>query len=153
MKLSKNREKYLLEKYFNTKKNKNLPTHISQLGCRDCDTSDEDLFFITQYVSKIDRLSIGGSFVTKEGLEYLKKLIRVEYLDLKGVPINDDNLDCILHLKDVNYLYIKHTDISIKGIYTLLRVFSNLETLIADIDYQDEELLKLWRKEFPNCDF
>lgn len=153
MKLSKSRERYLLEKYFYTKNTKNLPSRLSQFGCRDDNTSDEDLFFITQYVTEIDRLAIGGSLVTKNGLEYLKKLSRVEYLDLKSMRLNDDNLDCILHLKDVSYLYVKHTDVSMDGIYKLLCTFTKLDTLVSDIYREDEALLKRWKNEFPNCKF
>ena len=97
MKISKSREKYLLEKYFGTKNKKNIPLHLSQFGCRDSDVADEDVFFITQYVTSIGHLVIGGTFVTAAGLECLKKLKEVEYLDLRSMPLRDDNLDCILH--------------------------------------------------------
>ncbi|VBB45008.1 hypothetical protein TRIP_D300026 [uncultured Paludibacter sp.] len=152
MKLSKNREKYLLEKYFQTKNTKNIPSHITQFGCRDCDTTDEDLFFITQYVTEIDRLSLGGSLVTKDGLEYLKKLTKVNYLDLAEVPLSDENLDCILHLQEVDYLYIKHTKVTSKGISQILQSFPKLETLLADIENDEESLIEFWKNKYPKCE-
>ena len=97
MKLSKSREKYLLEKYFQTKNNKNVPTYLNQFGCKDGDTSDEDLYFITQYATEIDNLVLRNSFVTEYGLEFLRKLKSVKCLDLRGLNLNDENLQCILH--------------------------------------------------------
>lgn len=152
MKLSKSREKYLLQTYFNTKNNRNIPKHLSQFGCRDCDTTDEDLFFITKYVTSIDRISLGGSFVTKDGLEYLKKLENASYLDLRSVPLNDDNLDCILHLENLEYLYIKFTNVSAKGISTILKSFPKLETLIATINSQESDWIEIWQKEYPDLE-
>lgn len=110
--LSRSREKYLLQTYFNTKNIKNIPAHISQFGVPDGDTSDETLFFITKYVTSIDRLVLRGSSVTEEGLQLLKKLKQVYYLDLGSMALHDDNLDCILHLHQLAYLYIKHTHVS-----------------------------------------
>ena len=153
MKISKSREKYLLQKYFYTKNVKNIPNFLSQFGFRDSDTSDEDLFFVTKYVSNINRLSLGGSLITKNGLEYLKKIKIVAYLDLAEVPLDDSNLDCILHLKEVNYLYIKHTNVSVNGISKILKNFTMLENLVAEINTQDKDVLEFWIKEYPNCEF
>lgn len=152
IKLSKNREKYLLEQYFKTKNKKHIPASISQFGCRDSDITDEDLFFITQYVTRIDRLAIGGSFVTEEGLQYLKKLQYVEYMDLKSMPLNDDNLDCILHLKDLEYLYIKFTDVSPKGISKILESLPNLKTLISQIPENESHYIEIWQKQYPEIE-
>ena len=152
MKLSKGKEKYLLEKYFKTKNNKNIPTHLSQFGHRSSDTTDEDLFFITQYVSEIDRLSIGESYVTIYGLEYLKRIKRVEYLDLRGMPLNDNNLDCILHFVDLEYLDIKSSNVTSIGISKILETFSKLETIRIDIPIRDKYYLESWEKKYPNCD-
>ena len=142
----------MLEKYFQTKSAKNIPPHLSQFGCRDCDTTDEDLFFITQFVSEIDRLSLGGSLVSEDGLQYLKKLRQVKYLDLSSVPLNDNNLDCILHLTDVEYLYLKHTEISSKGIARVLQAFPNLETLIADIETSEVNMIEIWQAQYPKSE-
>ncbi|MCE3074356.1 hypothetical protein [Chryseobacterium gwangjuense] len=152
IKLSKNREKYLLEKYFSTKNNKNIPAYLSQFGCRDSDLTDNELFFITQYVTHIDRLAIGGSFVTEEGLQYLKKLKNVEYLDLRSMPLNDDNLDCILHLENLEYLYIKFTDVTVNGILKILQAFPKLQTLIAGIPENDNHLIEVWQKQYPEIE-
>ena len=140
MKLSKARQKHLLENYFGTKNAKNIPEKLYVFGCRDCNTSDEELFFVTQYVTEIENLILGGTLVTKLGLEYLKKLKKVNYLDLKEMPVDDENLDCILHLKDMEYLYIKHTEISNKGIAKILKSFPNLKTIVADIPDADLEI-------------
>ncbi|WBV60832.1 hypothetical protein PFY12_01625 [Chryseobacterium camelliae] len=152
IKLSKNREKYLLEKYFNTKNNKNIPVYLSQFGCRDSDLTDEDLYFITQYVTHIDRLAIGGSFVTEEGLQCLEKLKNVEYLDLRSMPLNDDNLDCILHLENLEYLYIKFTDVTVNGISKILQSFPKLQTLLAGIPQNESHLIEIWQKQYPEIE-
>lgn len=152
IKLSKNREKYLLEKYFNTKSKKNVPAHLSQFGCRDGDTTDEDLFFITQYVTEIVRFAIGGSFVTESGLQYLKKLKKVEYLDLRSIPLNDDNLDCILHLENLEYLYIKFTNVTVNGISRILQAFPKLQTLIAEIPQNERHFIESWQKQYTEIE-
>lgn len=64
--------------------------------------------------------------------------------------VDDENLDCILHLKDMEYLYIKHTEISNKGIAKILKSFPNLKTIVADIPDADLEILI---KQYPNCEF
>lgn len=151
--LSKNREKYLLEKHFRTKNKKDIPSYLSQFGCRDGDTTDEDLAFITQYVTHIDRLILGGSFVTEHGLEYLKKINTVAYLDLRSVPLHDHNLDCILHFKNLKYLYIKFTPVTASGISTMLEAFPELETLIAEISPNDSDLVERWEKQYPTVNF
>ena len=110
------------------------------------------MFFITQFVSDIDRLSLGGSLVSEEGLQYLKKLKKVKYLDLGGVPLNDNNLDCILHLTDVEYLYLKHTEVSSKGISRILQAFPHLETLIADIEPAESNMVETWQAQYPQCE-
>lgn len=150
--LSKSQEKHLLQTYFNTKSNKNIPAHISQFGVPDGDTTDETLYFITKYVKAIDRLVLRGSYVTEDGLQLLKKLQQVYYLDLGSMALHDGNLDCILHLTMVEYLYIKHTDITVKGIYRLLQTFTGLQTLVANIKAEDEVIVAPWYKEFPNCE-
>lgn len=150
--LSKSQEKYLLQTYFNTKNNKKIPAHISQFGVPDGDTTDETLFFITKYVKAIDRLVLRGSYVTEEGLQLLKKLEQVYYLDLGSMALHDGNLDCILHLHQLEYLYIKHTNITVKGIYRLLHTFTGLQTLVANIKPEDELIVAPWHEEFPNCE-
>lgn len=152
IKLSKSREKHLLEKYFSTKNKKNIPAYISQFGCRDSDLTDEDLFFITQYVTHIDRLAIGGSFVTENGLQYLKKLKHAEYLDLRSMPLNDNNLDCILHLDNLEYLYVKFTGVTAKGLSEILQSFPKLQTLIAEIPQSDSDIVELWQKQYPDIE-
>lgn len=152
IKLSKSREKYLLEKYFNTKNKKNIPAYLSQFGCRDGDTTNEDLFFITQYVTEIDHLALGGTFVTEHGLQYLKKLNNVKYLDLRSMRLNDDNLDCILHFKNLEYLYIKFTDVMVNGISKMLQSFSKLQTLIAEIPENESTIIKLWQQQYPKVE-
>jgi len=150
--LSKSQEKYLLQTYFSTKSNKNIPAHISQFGVPDGDTTDETLYFITKYVTAINRLVLRGSYVTEDGLQLLKKLEQVYYLDLGSMALHDGNLDCILHLHQLEYLYIKHTDITVKGIYRLLHTFTGLQTLVANIKPEDELIVAPWYKEFPNCE-
>lgn len=150
--LSKSQEKYLLQTYFNTKSNKNIPAHISQFGVPDGDTTDETLYFITKYVKAIDRLVLRGSYVTEDGLQLLKKLEQVYYLDLGSMALHDGNLDCILHLHQLDYLYIKHTDVSVHGIYRLLKAFPALQTIIANITSEEKALTEPWEKEFPNCE-
>lgn len=150
--LSKSQEKYLLQTYFNTKNNKNIPTHISQFGVPDGDTADETLFFITKYVKTIDRLVLRGSYVTENGLQLLKKLEQVYYLDLGSMALHDGNLDCILHLHQLEYLYIKHTNVTAHGIYRLLKAFPALQTIIANIKTEDESVAAAWAKEFPHCE-
>lgn len=150
MKFSKARKKYLLENYFGTKNDKNIPKNLYVFGCRDCNTSDEELFFVSQYVTEIENLILGGTLISKQGLQYLKKIQKVTYLDLKEIPINDQDLDCILHLKNVEYLYIKHTGITINGIIEILKSFSSLKTIVADIPSADLETLQ---KQYPNCEF
>lgn len=125
---------------------------MSQFGVPDGDTSDETLFFITKYVTSIDRLVLRGSSVTEEGLQLLKKLKQVYYLDLGSMALHDDNLDCILHLHQLAYLYIKHTDVTADGIYRLLKAFPALQTIIAHIKAEDETLVAAWTKEFPHCE-
>jgi len=150
--LSKSQEKYLLQTYFNTKNNKNIPTHISQFGVPDGDTSDETLFFITKYVKTIDRLVLRGSYVTEDGLQLLKKIEQVYYLDLGSMSLHDGNLDCILHFSKLEYLYIKHTNVTANGIYRLLKTFPSLQTLIANISSEERALTEHWDKEFPDCE-
>jgi hypothetical protein len=152
IKLSKSREKYLLEKYFKTKNKKNIPVSISQFGCRDCDTTDEELFFITQYVTEIHHLALGGTFVTENGLQYLKKLKNVEYLDLRSMGLTDDNLDCILHFENLEYLYIKFTDVTVNGISKILQAFPKLQTLIAQIPQNESYTIELWEKQYPEIE-
>lgn len=152
MKLSKSREKYLLQKYFNTKSDKNIPTHLSQFGMRSGDTNDEDLYFVTLYVTEIDRLSIGDSFVTIHGLQYLKKLKKVIYLDLRGVALTDDSLDCILHFAELEFLDIKNSEVTAAGILKILVSFPKLETLRIDIPIEEEAHLNSWKKKFINCE-
>lgn len=152
MKISKSREKYLLEKYFNSKNKKNIPVYLSQFGCRDCDTTDEDLYFVTQYVTSIDHLVLGGSFITESGLHYLKKLTSTEYLDLRSMPLNDGNLDCILHLESLEYLYIKFTGVTANGISIILKSFPNLKTLIAEIRQEESRFIELWQKQYPSVE-
>jgi hypothetical protein len=150
--LSKSQEKYLLQTYFNTKNNKNIPAHLSQFGVPDGDTTDETLFFITKYVKAIDRLVLRGSFVTEDGLQLLKKLEQVYDLDLGSMALHDGNLDCILHFSKLEYLYIKHTNVTANGIYRLLKAFPALQTIIANITSEEKALTEPWAKEFPNCE-
>ncbi|WP_445711358.1 hypothetical protein [Flavobacterium sp.] len=152
MRLSKTREKYLLQKYFNTKSDKNIPDHLSQFGMRSGDTTDEDLCFITQHVSAIDRLALGDSFVTIHGLDYLKKLKKVLFLDLRGIPLTDEKLDCLLHLAELEYLDIKNSQVSLQGVLKILISFSKLETLRIDIPIEEEAHLNSWKKKFINCE-
>lgn len=152
MKLSKSREKYLLEKYFQTKNTKNIPIYLSQFGCRDGDTSDEDLYFITQYVTEIDNLVLRNSFVTEYGLEFLKKLKSVKYLDVRGRNLNDDNLDCILHFANLEDLDIKSCNVSSNGIQQILESFPKLNTIRVDIPIADERFLNSWKEKYKNCD-
>ncbi|MFZ6025154.1 MAG: hypothetical protein ACOYVG_11960 [Bacteroidota bacterium] len=134
--LSKSQEKHLLQTCFNTKSNKNIRDHISQFGVPDGDTTDETLYFITKYIKAINRLVLRNSFVTEVGLQYLKKNEQVFYL----------------HLNMVEYLYIKHTDITVKGIYRLLKNLPALQTLIANIKKEDAALTDQWVKDFPHCE-
>lgn len=152
MKISKSREKYLLEKFFQTKNKKDIPTYLSQFGCRDCETTDEDLYFVTRYVTRIDRLSLGGSLVTKAGLKYIKELKEVEYLDLRSMALDDENLDNILHLYNLEYLYVKFTHISTNGISRILESFPDLQNLIAEIDQKDINLIEQWELQYPNVE-
>ncbi|HYE56052.1 MAG TPA: hypothetical protein VD996_14480 [Chitinophagaceae bacterium] len=149
--LSKSKEKHLLQVYFNTKNSKNVPSHIAQLGAPDSDITDEELHFITKYVVTIDRVFLSNSFVTEEGLLLLKKLRQVCYLDLTGLPLNDENLDCILHFDQLEYLDVNRTKISPHGIYRILQSFPKLETLIASIPSKEAHFQPSWEKEFPRC--
>lgn len=151
--LSKSQEKHLLQTYFNTKNNKNIPTHIAQFGAPDSDTSDETLFFITKYVDSIDRLDLRGSFVTADGLQLLKKLKHVLFLDLGSLPLNDDNLDCILHLTMLQHLHIRHTEVSADGAELLLRSFQHLEDFGVHLNENDMLRGETWEKTYPNCEF
>lgn len=152
IKLSKSREKYLLETYFNTRNPKDVPNHLSQFGCRDGETTDEDLFFITQYVTSIDRLALGGNLVTEQGLQYLKRLQSVSYLDLKSMPLGDDNLDCILHLQNMEYLYIKFTNVTAEGISRILNSFPSLQTLVAAVNPSEQHMISVWQKQYPHLE-
>ena len=151
-KLSKSREKYLLEKHFKTKSAKNIPVSLTQFGCRDGETTDEDLFFVTTYVIRIDRLALGGTLVTENGLQYLKKLESVEYLDLRSMALNDNNLDCILHLRNLQYLYIKFTDVTVVGISKILDAFAGLQTLVAEIPKEAVEIIAGWQAQYPSVE-
>ena len=152
MKISKSREKYLLEIFFGTTRKKDIPEHLSQFGFRDFETSDEDLFFITQYILSIDRLILGGSLITENGLNFLKKLKNVKELDLRSLPLDDNNLDSILHFENLEYLYIKFTNITSKGISTILRSFPKLRILVAEIKESETHLIALWEKEYPEVE-
>lgn len=151
--LSKSQEKHLLQTYFKTKNNKNIPRHISHFGAPDSDTSDETLFFITKYVDSIDWLMLRGSFVTATGLELLKKLKQVYFLDLGSMPLNDDNLDCILHLNMLTDLYIRHTEVSVNGAEMLLKTFPHLKNFGIHITEADMNRGEEWEKLYPNCEF
>lgn len=151
-KRSKTREKYFLEKYFGTKNKKDIPTHINQFGCRDCDITDEEFCFITQHVTSIDRLILGGTLVTESGLEYLKKIKTVEHLDLRSLPLNDTNLDCILHLQTLKYLYIKFTDVTANGISTILKSLPELHTLVAEVSQNENSFMESWGKQYPTIE-
>jgi len=151
-KLSKNRENYLLEKYFGTKNKKNIPAHLGQFGSRDGETTDEELFFITQYVTSFDRLILGGSNITESGLEYLKQIKTVEHLDLRSLPLNDTNLDCILHFNTLKYHYIKFTNVSANGISILLESLPELQTLVAEITENESHFMERWKKEYPTIE-
>lgn len=151
-KLSKNRENYLLEKYFGTKNKKSTPVHLDQFGSRDGETTDEELFFITQYIITINRLILGGSNITESGLEYLKQIKSVEHLDLRSLPLNDTNLDCILHFNTLKYLYIKFTNISANGISVLLESLPELQSLVSEITENESHFLECWEKEYPTIE-
>lgn len=151
--LSKSQEKHLLQTYFNTKNNKNIPSHIAQFGAPDSDTSDETLFFITKYVDSIDWLVLRGSFVTADGLELLKKLKQVYFLDLGSMPLNDANLDCILHFTMLKDLHIRHTAVSADGAEMLLKTFPHLKSFGVHITDADIPRGEQWEKTYPNCEF
>ncbi|MBN7800127.1 hypothetical protein J0A67_04600 [Algoriphagus aestuariicola] len=138
--------------YFHTDNKKKIPTYLKQFGCRDSEVTDEDVFFVTQYVSKIDRFAIGGTLVSEEGLECLKKLSAVEYLDLRGVPLTDGNLDCILHLENLEYLDIISTGVSADGISIILESFPKLDTLLARVGSQEFGLIEKWQAQYPSAD-
>ena len=152
MKLSKSREKYLLQKHFNTKSEKNIPNFLSQFGCRDSDTSDEDLFFITQYVTAVEMVVLGGSLLTETGLRYLKNLQEVKHLDLRSLPLNKSNLQSILHFKNLEYLDVKNTQISAQEITVILENFKFLKTFRIDVPSENEADFELWKKQYPNCE-
>lgn len=151
--LSKSQEKHLLQIYFNTKNSKNIPTHISQFGAPDADTDDATLFFITKYVNSIDRLVLRGSFVTADGLQLLKKLEQVYFLDLGSMALNDDNLDCILHLTMLEHLHIRHTEVSVNAAEMLLQNFPHLESFGVHLNDADMPRGEAWEKTYPNCEF
>jgi len=151
-KLSKSREKYLADKLFGAKNTKNIPPQLSEFGCRDCEISDEDLFFISQYVTDIGKLILGSTDVTETGLQYLKKIKTVEYLDLRSLPLNEDNSDCILHLKSLKYLYIKFTGITVNGISAILKSLPELQTLVATIPQHEEHFIELWQRQYPTVE-
>lgn len=151
--LSKNQERHLLQTYFNTKNSKNVPTHISQFGVPDGETDDATLFFITKYVDSIDRLVLRGSLVTADGLQLLKKLNRVFFLDLGELPLADTNINCILHLTMLEHLHIRHTEVSVNAAEMLLKNFPHLESFGVHLNEADMPRGEAWEKTYPNCEF
>lgn len=142
----------MLQTYFHTRSNKNIPSHLPQFGAPDGDTTDEELFFITKYVTAIDKVFLRNSFVTEEGLQLLKKLQKVNYLDLRGMPLHDGNLDCILHFESLEYLDVQYTRLSPQGIGQVLNTFRGLRTLLAQVGPEDASLPGVWEAAFPHCD-
>lgn len=153
MKFSKARKKYLLRKYFQGNRENNIPEVLDQLGCRDGDTTDEDLIFILQYVKEIKKLFLGGNRISREGIKALRDLQRVNYLDLGECPIDADNLDYILHLQGVEYLYVKHTGIYAHEMKRILTKFENLTNLVGEIRENELDLLDSIKIDHPNCVF
>ncbi|WP_130735039.1 hypothetical protein [Flavobacterium sp. J27] len=151
MRLSKSREKYFLQQYFKTKNNKGLPTSLLQFGSHDGVITDEHLYFITRYVSEINTVVLGGTTVTEQGLFYLKQIKSIHYLDLRELPLNDSNLEAILHFSMLQNLDIKNTKVSIQGIQKLLETFPKLETIRVDIPKETSTVLEIWKKRFPKC--
>lgn len=141
-----------MQAYFSTTNVRNVPDHLQQFVASGSNDADEQLFFITNYVKSISKLILRDSGITREGLEFLKKLESVVYLDLGGAPLSDSNLDCITHFVDLEFLYLKNTGVSVEGLYRLLCTFPKLTTLIANIGEGDGKVEERWRGEFPGCE-
>lgn len=151
--ISKSQEKHLLQSYFKTKNAKNVPTYMEQFGFPDSEIDDDTFEFITRYVTSIDRIVLRGSLITANGLQLLKKIKQVYFLDLGELALTDDNIDCILHLTMLTDLHIRHTEVSPNAVEMLLKTLPHLESFGVHLNEADMARGEAWEKAYPNCEF
>ena len=96
--------------------------------------SDDDLRYLS-YFHELKKLLIRDSKkVTDNGLENIRDLISIEFLDLGGTNISIKGLQKLSKLKNVKYLSLDNTNITDDDLQILAELFPQLDTLSLSLN-------------------
>jgi len=128
--------------------------HHLDFRCID-DLEDEGLAFLLTGVKGVNMLDLNETEISNESIALLTKLEYVNELRAKDCRHLDNGcMNSLNQLKDLVFLHVKDTQITIDGLLQLSRLFK-LKTLMfsaAEIEDIKEKILQL-RTLLPGCDF
>jgi len=99
-----------------------------KLDLLDMEITDRDLGYLVGALDNLRFLSLAGTRITDDGLEYIRVLKDLQELHLDGTAITNKGLELIKELENVEVLDLKDTTITDDGL-THLKPLRNLKSL------------------------
>lgn len=129
----KKKEKTFLKKHA-LDAHKEFPLKLKKFGTKLGELKDDDLEILSRVTAEIDWLVLSENEITNQGIHHISKINTIRILDLKDVKIDDDCITDLVNLKSLEELNIRYTDISPKGLLSIVAQLPNLKTICHKLD-------------------
>jgi hypothetical protein len=154
MSKNKRKSKYWKQRLGNLTAERMQP-YYHQLDLRFLTNLDDEMFeYLLTNVKGVYMLDLNETNITNESIKLLPKLEYVNEIRAKEIPgLTNDCIDDLNNIKDLRYLHVKNTNITIDGLLKLDK--PSLDTLLfsaTNVEAINDKLLQL-RILQPNCEF